>query len=147
MNSLIDPEIIVALYNASQAGVAIDLIVRGICCLRPGIKQVSENIRVISIIGRFLEHDRIFYFHNQGEAEVFIGSADWRSRNLDRRVEAVVPIEDPEIVTQLRTILNIMLADNRQAWELTSNGEYVQRQPGPDQPESGAQKTFMERAL
>lgn len=146
MNALVDPKIIVALYEASQAGVQIDLIIRGICCLRPGIKEVSENIRVISIIGRFLEHSRIFYFHNDGAPEVFIGSADWMPRNLDRRVEAVVQVEDPTIVQDLQEILGIMLSDNRQAWELQSDGHYVQRRPEADQPEQSSQKIFMDNA-
>jgi len=147
MNSLVDPEIIMALYEASQAGVQIDLIVRGICCLRPGIPQLSDNIRIISIIGRFLEHSRIFYFFNQGQAEVFIGSADWRPRNLDRRVEAVVPVEDPEIAQHLKQILDVMLADNRQAWELQPDGHFVQRRPAPGQPEQGSQQVLMNLAL
>jgi polyphosphate kinase len=147
MNALTDPEIIVALYQASQAGVKIDLIVRGMCCLRPGVKGVSENIRVISIIGRFLEHSRIFYFHNQGQAEVFIGSADWRSRNLDRRVEAAVAIEDPEIARKLRNILEVMLTDNRQAWELQPDGHYRQLYPAAGEPERGSQQVLMELTL
>jgi polyphosphate kinase len=146
MNSLIDLDIMTALYEASQAGVQIDLIVRGICCLRPGLKQVSENIRVISIIGRFLEHSRIFYFHNQGQEEIFIGSADWRSRNLDRRVEAVAPIEDASIAKDLKEILTVMLADHRQAWELQPDGHYIQRQPIPGQPQIGSQSILMDLA-
>ena len=90
MNALVDPQIIVALYEASQAGVKIDLIIWGICCLRPGVEGVSENIRVISIIGPFLEHSRMFYFFNGGDEEVYIGSADWMQRNLTRRIEAIV---------------------------------------------------------
>lgn len=143
MNSLIDPDIIVALYKASQAGVQIALIIRGICCLRPGLRQISENIQVISIVGRFLEHSRIFYFHNQGQEELLIGSADWRSRNLDRRVEAVAPIEDPGIAKELKEILDVMLADHRQAWELQPNGHYVQRHPTPGQPQVGSQSILM----
>jgi polyphosphate kinase len=131
MNSLVDPSTIASLYQASQAGVKIDLIVRGMCCLRPGIPGLSDNIRVISIIGRFLEHSRIYYFFNGGNERVLIGSADWMTRNLDRRVEALVPIEDPEIARDLHEILGIMLADNRQAWELQSNGSYIQRQTPP----------------
>jgi polyphosphate kinase len=146
MNALVDPKIIAALYEASQAGVQIDLIVRGICCLRPGLKEVSENIRVISIVGRFLEHSRIFYFHNDGEPEVFIGSADWMPRNLDRRVEAVVAIADPTIVQDLQEVLGIMLSDNRQAWELQSDGKYIQRRPESNQPEQSSQKIFMDNA-
>ncbi len=128
MNSLVDPATIAQLYEASQAGVKIDLIVRGMCCLKPGIEGLSENIQVVSIIGRFLEHSRIYYFFNGGNEQVLIGSADWMTRNLDRRVEAIVPVEDPDIAKDLHEILGIMLADNRQSWELQSNGSYVQRQ-------------------
>ena len=144
MNALVDPKIIVTLYEASQAGVQVDLIVRGICCLRPGLPGVSDNIRVISIIGRYLEHSRIFYFHNSGNEEVFIGSADWMPRNLDRRVEAVAPIEDPEIIKDLQEILGIMLADNRQAWDLQSDGHYVQRRPANNGAEQSSQQILME---
>ncbi|MGD1948392.1 MAG: polyphosphate kinase 1 [Leptolyngbyaceae cyanobacterium] len=129
MNSLVDPGIIQALYKASQAGVSIDLIVRGICCLTPGIEGVSDNIRVISIIGRFLEHSRIFYFHNGGNEQFYIGSADWMPRNLDRRVEAVTPILAPHLRREVANILDICLADNRQAWEMQPDGTYIQRQP------------------
>jgi polyphosphate kinase len=128
MNSLVDPATISQLYEASQAGVKIDLIVRGMCCLKPGIEGLSENIKVVSIIGRFLEHSRIYYFFNGGNEQVLIGSADWMTRNLDRRVEAIVPVEDPDIAKDLHEILGIMLADNRQSWELQSNGSYLQRQ-------------------
>ncbi len=146
MNALIDPPIIAALYEASQAGVQIDLIVRGMCCLRPGLAGVSENIRVISIVGRFLEHSRVFYFHNQGEEEVYIGSADWMTRNLDRRVEAVVRVEDEAIAKDLEEMLGIMLADNRHAWELKPDGHYVQRRPAPGETEQSAQKLLMDLA-
>ncbi len=147
VNSLVDPQIIESLYEASRAGVQIDLIVRGICCLRPGLKEVSENIRVISIIGRFLEHSRIFYFYNNGEEEIFIGSADWMPRNLDRRVEVITPIQEEDIAKDIQEILGIMLADNRQAWELQSNGSYIQRKPHEDSSEAGSQKTLMQIAL
>ncbi|PLZ06210.1 polyphosphate kinase 1 [Fischerella thermalis] len=146
MNSLVDSQIIATLYEASQAGVEIDLIIRGICCLRPGVPDVSANIRVISIIGRFLEHSRIFHFHNNGHDEIYIGSADWMPRNLDRRVEAVTPVEDPKILQNLQNILEIMLADNRQAWELKSDGSYVQRHPGKNEPERHTQNILMEMA-
>lgn len=146
MNALVDTKIITTLYEASQAGVQIDLIVRGMCCLRPGIPGISENIRVLSIVGRYLEHSRIYYFHNQGQEEVYIGSADWMSRNLDRRVEAVVPIEDPEIVKDLQEILGVMLADNRQAWDLRPDGQYIQRQPDDNSREQCSQKILMEMA-
>ena len=147
MNALVDPQMIRTLYEASRAGVKIDLIVRGICCLRPGIEGISNNINVISIVGRFLEHSRIFYFHNGGEKKIYIGSADWMTRNLSRRVEAVTPIEEPSIMQDLQEILGIMLADNRQAWELQSDGSYVQRSPGENCSEQSAHKIFMEMAL
>jgi polyphosphate kinase len=129
MNALVDPDVIDALYRASQAGVEIDLIVRGICCLRPELPQVSERIRVISIIGRFLEHSRVWHFHNGGEDELYIGSADWMPRNFQRRVEAVVPVEAPQLQERLRTLIATCLEDNRQAWELRADGEWVQRKP------------------
>jgi polyphosphate kinase len=132
MNAVVDPEIIDALYRASSAGVDIDLIIRGICCLRPGVPGLSERIRVISIVGRFLEHSRLWYFHNAGEPEYFIGSADWMPRNLDRRVEAVAPIEDQRLHARCLALLETCLADNRQAWDLASDGTYTQRTPGPD---------------
>ncbi|MBW4519664.1 MAG: polyphosphate kinase 1 [Scytolyngbya sp. HA4215-MV1] len=146
VNALVDPRLITTLYEASQAGVEIDLVVRGICCLRPGVPELSDNIRVISIVGRFLEHSRIFYFHNRGQEEVLIGSADWMPRNLDRRVEACVPIEDPEISKDLQEILGVMLADNRQAWDLQPDGRYIQRRPDANCSEQSAQKTLMELA-
>ena len=147
MNSLVDSQVIQTLYEASQAGVEIDLIVRGICCLRPGLSKVSSKIRVISIIGRFLEHSRIFYFHNNGEEEMYIGSADWMTRNLSRRVEAVTPIESPEIFSDLQEILGVMLADNRKAWELKSDGTFVQRKPKKGEEAHSTHDTFMEMAL
>ena len=130
MNAVVDGEIIRALYAASQAGVQVDLIIRGVCCLRPGVEGLSENIRVISIIGRFLEHSRVWMFGNDGAPEYYFGSADWMPRNLDRRVEVVTPIANPLFQRRLQTVLDICLADNRQAWDLQSNGSYVQRHPG-----------------
>lgn len=146
MNALVDAKLIQTLYAASQAGVQIDLIVRGICCLRPGVPDLSENIRVISIVGRFLEHSRIFYFHNNGDDELFIGSADWMPRNLDRRVEAVVQVEDADIAKDLQEILGIMLADNRYAWDLQPDGHYIQRRPANQTPEQSSQVILMEMA-
>lgn len=146
MNSLVDPEIIATLYEASQKGVKIDLIVRGICCLRPGLEGVSENIKMVSIIGRYLEHSRIFYFYNKGKEELYIGSADWMPRNLNRRIEAITPIEDPDLAKELQEILGIMLSDNRQAWDLQSDGQYVQRRPTDNSPELGSHKILMETA-
>jgi len=147
MNALIDPDIIKTLYEASQAGVQIDLIVRGMCCLRPGIPGVSDNIRVMSIVGRYLEHSRIFYFQNNGQEEVYLGSADWMERNLDRRVEAVTPVEDPHAIEELKEILHILLQDNRQAWDLQPDGSYVQRRPAENEPELSAHTILMERSL
>ncbi|MDJ0573602.1 MAG: polyphosphate kinase 1 [Xenococcaceae cyanobacterium MO_234.B1] len=147
MNALVDPEIIAALYEASQAGVQIDLVIRGICCLRPGLSGVSENIRVISIVGRYLEHSRIFYFQNDGESEIYLGSADWMPRNLDRRVEGITPVEEPSLVNKLKEILEILLQDNRYAWELQADGTYIQRHPQADESERSAQNIFMDMAL
>jgi len=129
MNALVDAEIIHALYRASQAGVVVDLIVRGICCLRPGVPGVSDRIRVVSIVGRFLEHSRIFHFLNGGDVEYYIGSADWMPRNFDRRVETVVPVEDRSLHVRLQSLLDTCLADNRQAWDLLPDGSYHQRTP------------------
>jgi len=155
MNSLVDPEMIRALYRASQAGVEVELIIRGICCLRPGVPGVSDRIHVVSIIGRLLEHSRIFYFENASAAdepegsgpEVFIGSADWMPRNLNRRVEAVAPIEDPALIQDIEEMLAVMLADNRQAWDLQPDGQYVQRRPAENEQERPTQATLMEMAF
>ena len=124
MNSLCDAKIINALYEASQAGVQIDLIIRGICCLRVGIEGVSENIRVRSIVGRFLEHSRIFYFHNDGDEEVYMGSADWMPRNLDKRVEILFPVLDEELKSEVIHILEIQLNDTMKAHVLTRDNIY-----------------------
>ena len=129
MNALVDAETIDALYTASEAGVEIDLIVRGICCLRPGMQGVSSRIRVISVVGRFLEHSRVWLFGNGGDEEVYLGSADWMPRNFLRRVEAVVPVEVPRLRERLQRLLRTYLEDNRQAWELDAEGRYTQRQP------------------
>jgi polyphosphate kinase len=145
MNALVDPDIIVALYDASRAQVPIDLIVRGICCLRPGLPGLSETIRVISIVGRFLEHSRAFYFLNGGDEEVYIGSADWMPRNLDRRIEAVTPIEDPAHRQALRDLLRLMWLDNRHAWELRSDGSYEQRRPSGEEAERATHRVLLER--
>ncbi len=128
MNSLVDPEIIKLLYLASQEGVRIELIIRGMCCLYPQKKGLSENIKVTSIIGRFLEHSRIFWFNNDGEAEVFIGSADWMRRNLDRRVEAVTPIEDNKIKKEIKHLLDSYLEANKDSWNMQSDGSYTKNQ-------------------
>ncbi|MCP4717724.1 MAG: polyphosphate kinase 1, partial [Deltaproteobacteria bacterium] len=129
MNALDDVNIIRRLYRASQAGVQIDLIIRGHSRLRPGLKGYSDNIRLISIVGSFLEHDRIFYFHNNDQPLTFIGSADWRNRNLKERVELITPIEEPSLQKRLIRILETALRDNRLAWDLDADGNYVQRRP------------------
>jgi polyphosphate kinase len=129
MNALVDDRLIRALYRASQAGVQCDLIVRGICCLRPCLPGLSENIRVISIVGRFLEHSRIYWFGNAGNPEVYLGSADLMPRNLDRRVEALFPVNDPVIRDYIRnTILSVELCNNVRARDLSSDGAYTLRQ-------------------
>jgi polyphosphate kinase len=124
LNSLVDPACIAALYEAWQAGVTVDLIIRGICSLWPGIPGVSEGIRVRSIVGQYLEHSRVFSFSNGGRPELFIGSADLMERNLDRRVEAIVPIEDLEARARIDEVLKVMLADDRRSWQLGADGEY-----------------------
>src|SRR5947199_6349018 len=126
MNALLDKDIIMALYRASQAGVEIDLIVRGICALRPGVRGISDHIRVRSVVGRFLEHSRIFYFANGGEEEVYLGSADWMPRNLYERVEVIFPLKDALLRERARRqILAAYLADNVKARLLQSDGKYI----------------------
>jgi polyphosphate kinase len=130
LNSLVDRHIIKLLYQASQAGVKIDLIVRGVCCLRPGVPGVSDHIRVTSIVGRFLEHSRIFYFRNAGQEEIYLGSADLMPRNLDRRVEILFPVEQPRLVRHLRDeVLQVYLADNVKARVLKPDGNYLRVKP------------------
>jgi polyphosphate kinase len=137
MNALVENQIIQALYAASQAGVRIDLIVRGICCLRPGMPGVSENIRVRSIIGRFLEHPRVFWFLNDGKEEVWLSSADWMDRNFFRRVEVAFPIEDKLLHARVvKETLEGYLADNTQAWILQTDGSYIRLQPDSSPPQS-----------
>lgn len=146
MNALDDVSMIRHLYRASQAGVQIDLIIRGHSRLRPGIPGYSENIRIISILGRFLEHDRIFYFHNNGKPLTFIGSADWRGRNLNERVELVTPIEDPDLQQRLIDTLHLALSDNRLAWDLDSNGRYTLRRPPENKSTINFHKALMKQA-
>ncbi len=124
VNALVDDQIIALLYEASQKGVKIDLLVRGICCLRPGMKGISENIRVISIVGRFLEHSRMYFFNNGGKSEIFCGSADLMPRNLDRRVEVLFPIEDPKLSRYLRDMLEHYITERGNAWLMKENGTY-----------------------
>ena len=161
VNGLEDPEIVRELYEAAQAGVDIDLFVRDICRLRPGLEGISETVNVYSIVGRFLEHSRIFYFENGagsetpkatgdadtgGDPEYYIGSADWMTRNLDSRVEAVTPVEDPAIRDQLRFIIDLMLADNRRVWEMESDGSYSQRRPAEGERTIDTQAVLMREA-
>lgn len=147
MNALDDRQIIEALYDASAAGVEMDLMVRGICRLRAGLPGRSETIRVVSIVGRFLEHARIFCFGNAGKPEHYIGSADWMTRNLDARVEAIAPVEDPRLQEELQAILDLQLADNVKAWDMQADGSYVQRTPAPGEEPRSSQDLLMQRAL
>jgi polyphosphate kinase len=127
MNALVDEQCIQALYRASQAGVKVDLNVRGICCLRPGVPGVSDKIRVLSVVGRFLEHSRIFSFQRGGDATVYIGSADLMPRNLDTRVELITPVEEPALRDQLLDLLERSLTDSTNTWELGPDGEWTRR--------------------
>jgi len=146
MNSLVDPGLIAALYEASREGVEVDLVVRGICCLRPGLPGVSERIRVISVVGRFLEHSRAYCFDNAGSPEVYIGSADWMPRNLDRRIEAVAPLEDPSHRQAVLQVLEMMWTDNQQSWQLNADGTYTRREPAPGEKLCSVQNSLMESA-
>jgi polyphosphate kinase len=133
LNFLVDRPITQLLYRASQAGVKVDLLIRGMCCLRPGLPGISENIRVVSVVGRFLEHSRIFYFRNGGNETVLLGSADLMVRNLDRRVEILFPVEEPRLVRHLHDqVLGIYLADNVKARVMQSDGNYQHLVPTPE---------------
>ena len=147
MNSLVEEQIIQALYEASQAGVKIDLIIRGVCCLRPGIKGVSDNIQVRSIVGRFLEHTRIYGFHNNGDLQIYLSSADWMGRNFFRRVETCFPIDDKRLKQRiLKEGLMTYLADNTQAWVLQSDGSYKRCIPGNAKPRTAQDEILTELA-
>jgi polyphosphate kinase len=144
LNAISDARIVQELYAASQAGVPIELIVRGMCELRPGIPGVSETIRVRSIVGRFLEHSRVFVFANGGQREAYMGSADWMGRNLDRRVETIVPVLDPVLRDSLcDDALAILLADNRKTRWLKSDGTYTRRRPLGPEPTVSAQELLL----
>jgi polyphosphate kinase len=145
MNALLEPQVIGALYEASAAGVKIDLIVRGVCALRPGMPDVSENIRVRSVVGRFLEHTRVFYFHNDGADDVFLASADWMPRNFFRRVEVCFPVRDPKLKKRvIAEGLLVYLEDNSEAWDMDADGAYHCRMPG-EAPRLSAQQALLER--
>ena len=144
MNSLVDGRCIRALYEASQAGVRVDLNVRGICCLRPGVEGVSENIRVVSIVGRLLEHSRVYAFERDGEHTIYIASADLMPRNLDHRVELAAPIESPELRAELLDTLDRGFADNQNSWELDSDGVWHRRSPQPGEPPRSLQLELAE---
>ena len=144
MNALVDTQTIRALYKASGEGVKIDLIIRGICCLKPGIPGVSENIRVISVIGRFLEHSRAYYFHNGGKAELFLGSADIMPRNLDDRIETLFPVFDKAFIQVVKSDLDLILSDNIKAWQMNPDGMYTKI--NNDAPKVNSQALFLSRA-
>ena len=147
INALVDPAAIEALYNASRAGVRVDLIVRGICCLRPGIPGVSENIQVISIVDKYLEHSRIMYFQNNDDPEVFLSSADWMPRNFRRRVEILFPIEDSRLKNRIiEGILGVTLSDNVKARKLQPDGSYVRVVPNTGEPLVRCQVEFQNMA-
>ncbi len=144
MNALVDGPCIRALYRASMAGVQVDLNVRGICCLRPGVPGISENIRVISVVGRLLEHSRVYAFSRAGEQVVYIASADLMPRNLDHRVELAVPIEAPELRAELLDVLERAFHDNQNAWELGEDGAWRRLHPGPGEEPRSMQLELIE---
>jgi polyphosphate kinase len=146
-NSLTDPQIIELLYEASQAGVKIDLIVRSICCLRPGVEGVSENIRVVSLVGRFLEHARIFAFSDGDDEQIYLGSADLMQRNLDRRVETAFPLRERHHRERVRRLLDLQLADNANGWELGPDGTFERRHPGDGEEQVDSQKILLEEGF
>jgi polyphosphate kinase len=146
-NSLTDPQIIELLYEASQAGVKIDLIVRSICCLRPGVEGVSENIRVVSLVGRFLEHARIFAFSDGDDEQIYLGSADLMQRNLDRRVETAFPLRERHHRERVRRLLDLQLADNANGWELGPDGTFERRHPGDDEEQVDSQTILLEEGF
>jgi polyphosphate kinase len=148
MNALVDKRMVRLLYEASQAGVQLDLLVRGICCLRPGIRGVSENIRVISIVGRFLEHSRIYYFRNAGKEEIYLGSADLMPRNLNRRVEVMFPVQDSTLIRHLRDeVLATYLADVVKARYMQPDGTYVRDANRAVQGAVNSQQRLISRAV
>lgn len=143
MNALEDADIVAALYRAARKGVRIDLLVRDSCRLRPGVPGLSETVRVVSVVGRFLEHARVYYFRNGGEDEYYLGSADAMKRNLEYRVEVIAPVEAPELRKELRTMLDVQLADRRSAWDMQPDGSYVQRAPGEGDDPRGSHEILV----
>ncbi len=146
MNQLQDPSLVRELYAASRAGVPVSLNVRGLCILKPGVPGLSETIEVFSVLGRFLEHGRIYRFENGGQPEIYIGSADWMKRNLDRRVETMAPVNDPTLMEEIDAILGVIEDDNHTAWDLQSDGSYVRRKPKKGEPTRAAQQEFIRLA-
>ncbi|MDX1430598.1 MAG: hypothetical protein R3282_09930, partial [Rhodothermales bacterium] len=147
-NALVDKSIIKLFYRASMAGVKIELIIRGICCLRPGIEGISENISVRSVVGRFLEHSRIYYFQNGGEPEVYLGSADMMPRNIDRRVEVLFPIEDEDQISRIRDeVLDAYLRDNWKVRLLQPDGTYERASAASEEPTTSVQELFLKQRL
>jgi polyphosphate kinase len=146
MNQLQDREVIRALYEASRAGVPMTLNVRGLCCLRPGLAGLSSTIRVYSVVGRFLEHSRLYRFVNGGETEYYTGSADWMKRNLENRVETIVPVLDDAVRREFDRVIEVYESDNTSAWDALPDGRYVRRQPAPGQPPRAVQDEFIRRA-
>jgi polyphosphate kinase len=146
MNALEDVDITRALYRASQAGVKVDLIVRDTCRLRPGLPGLSETTQVISVVGRFLEHARIYYFRNRGEEEYFIGSADLMTRNLESRVEVVAPVENPKLRQELRLIIDVQLSSRKDVWVMQPDGSYIERKDSSNKKTLSSQETFIQLA-
>jgi len=146
MNALVDPRVIGALYEASQAGVTIDLAVRGICCLKPGVPGLSETVRVRSIVGRFLEHSRVFVFENGGERQVWLSSADWMPRNFFQRVEIAFPVEDPELAGRAAQAIDLTLSDNVRARDLKPDGTYLRLSPAPGEAAVDTQAALLDDA-
>jgi len=143
MNALEDPQMIRLLYRASQAGVKVDLVVRGLCCLRPLVDGFSDNIRVTSIVGRFLEHSRVYYFRNGGIEEIYLGSADLMRRNLSHRVEILFPVGNPKLLRRLKEILDVQLADEKKSHHLRSDGSYARSGKSAEPDAIDSQLTFL----
>jgi len=145
MNGLISPMLVEALYKASQAGVSIDLLVRGVCCLKPQVPGVSENIRVHSVVGQFLEHDRVYWFHNNGNDQVYISSADWMPRNMTQRIEQAVKIKQKSLLKRIILNLELYLSDNQQRWELDAEGNYHRVLSTAEDEKISAQNLLLEQ--